>query len=125
MPKRRTKSKHVEDVKAKSEDSKGKSRNVRVTKAKSKAKGEDKHKDHKDVDDEAELECRFCDFTSESEKILRRHIRSQHAADARYVIRFIYQYIIIKISNRYHSWITAMNPYATPLRLRSPCLPSR
>ena len=45
MPKRRTKSKHVEGVKAKSEDSKGKSRNVRATKAKSKAKGEDKNKE--------------------------------------------------------------------------------
>ena len=83
MPKRRTKSKHVEGVKAKSEDSKGKSRNVRVTKAKSKAGGEDKNKEHKDVDDEVEHDCRFCDFTSESEKILRKHIRSEHSADTR------------------------------------------
>ena len=83
MPKRRTKSKHVEGVKAKSEESMGKSSNVRVTKAKSKAKGEDKNKDHKDVDDEVELDCRFCDFTSESEKILRKHIRSAHSADTR------------------------------------------
>ena len=85
MPKRRTKSKHVEGVKAKSEESKGKSRNVQVTKGKSKAKGEDKNKDHKhkDVDDEVELDCRFCDFTSESEKILRKHIRSAHSADTR------------------------------------------
>ena len=83
MPKRRTKSKHVEAVKARSEDSKGKSRNVRVTKAKSKAGGEDKNKEHKDVDDEVEHDCRFCDFTSESEKILRKHIRSEHSADTR------------------------------------------
>ena len=82
MPKRRTKSKHVVGVKAKSEDSKGKSRNVRVTKAKLKVKDEDKNKD---MDDEVDREhdCRFCDFTSESEKILRRHIRSEHEADTR------------------------------------------
>ena len=86
MPKRSTKSKHVEGVKAKSDDSKGKSRNVRVreTKAKAKAMGVDK-KDTVHMDGEVirEVDCRFCDFTSESEKILRSHIRSAHAADTR------------------------------------------
>ena len=77
MPKKKTKSKHAQDAKAKTEGGNGKSRHARGPKEKA-ADGKNK------VDeDNPELDCRFCDFTSESEKILRKHIRSEHVAEAR------------------------------------------
>lgn len=57
MPKKKTKSRDAQGAKAK--DGKG------------------------NVDEVShELDCRFCDFTADSEKILRKHIRSEHVADA-------------------------------------------
>ena len=79
MPKRKTKSKHLQGAKAKAVNGKGKNKSNHARGAKAKAKA--KTEDGKGMADE--VDCRFCDFTSESEKILRRHIRSQHAADAR------------------------------------------
>ena len=77
MPKAKTKSKHAPGAKAKAERVKSK-RQARGAKAKT--------EDGKGLGDEVvnpKLDCRLCDFTSESEKILKKHIRSEHAAGAR------------------------------------------
>ena len=71
------------------EELKNRTRTVGSKMPKKKTKSRDaqgaKAKDGKGNVDEVshELDCRFCDFTADSEKILRKHIRSEHVADAR------------------------------------------